>query len=86
VSAPVRSSRGRRGIAYTLRSSRTHRERVGCGTPTASANCDALTAYGPTRRFTTRALNAALYSGMATSTPTLLTMTYADARVVRQPS
>jgi hypothetical protein len=71
-----------------LRSSRTHRERVGCGTPTASANCDALTACGPTRRFTTRALNAALYSGMATTTPTptVCDMPYADARVMRQLS
>ncbi len=59
---------------------------MGCGTPTASANCDALTACGPTRRFTTRALNAALYSGMSpsTSTSTLCTMPYANAPVMQQ--
>jgi hypothetical protein len=57
-------------MASTLRSSRTHRESVGCGTPTASANCVALTACGPTNRFTTRALNAALYTGIVCSTCT----------------
>lgn len=75
-------------MTSTLRSSRTHRESVGCGTPTASANCVALTACGPTNRFTTRALNAALYTGMvrSTSPPDVSYTTAALTAVVRQLS
>jgi|JI10StandDraft_1071094.scaffolds.fasta_scaffold07852_8 hypothetical protein len=64
-----------------LRTSRNHRESVGCGTPTAAAKRVALTACGPTSCFTTRALNAALYSaiGPYSSAPYDVTMTDADA-------
>jgi hypothetical protein len=61
---------------------------VGCGTPTASANYDALTAWGTTKGFTTRVLRAALYPGIPISMmyPTPFIMTNADARVIQQLS
>jgi hypothetical protein len=64
----------------------THCESVGCGTPTAAANRVALTACGPTNCFTTRALNAALYSviGPGSSAPYDMTKTDADAPLMRQ--
>jgi len=52
----------------------------------ASAKCVALTACGPINRFTTRALNAALYTGIRslTSTPNVSYTTGALTPVVRQ--
>jgi hypothetical protein len=75
-------------MASTLRSSRIHRERVGYGTPTASAKNVVLTACGPINRCTTRALNAALYTGISslTATPNVSYTTGALTPVVRQLS
>jgi hypothetical protein len=55
--------------------------------PTAAANRVALTACGPTSCFTTRALNAALYSAIGPRSPSYdVTMTDADAPLMRQLS
>ncbi len=48
--SPFSSCPSRHGLYATF--SRTHHERVVCGTPIAAAYCLALTACGPTNRFT----------------------------------
>ena|SRR6185312_4336291 len=61
-------------IPLTLHTSRSHRERATCDTPTSCDNAFALTARGPTIRATIRERNASLYCAtiVSTSPPLLL--------------
>lgn len=54
-------SSGGGGMAATLFASRNHCDNVGWDTPTCRASTEALTALGPTIRFTICALNASAY-------------------------
>jgi hypothetical protein len=54
--------------ASTVDASRSHRDSVGCGTPTSAARSVALVALGAVIRCTIRFRNASLYS---TTTPSL---------------